>query len=404
MKVTIIGGGISGVSIARMLQKNNIDFIILEKENDPGGLCRTININNHLLDIGGGHFFCSKYEEVYNFIFEHIPVDNFNKYKRVSKINIEGNIIDYPVESNINQLPFDLFFEYLESIFLSGNRIGVEEPKKYIDWIKWKLGEKIANNYMIPYNQKIWGNFLSDMNTDWLYKIPNIPLKELVRNFIKPSNEAKFYPSHYTFYYPKKGGFQLIFDSIFKRISDKLKTNYKITDIENIDSKWIINNEIESDIVINTAPWMSIGGALKNNETLKDISTLRYNSIVVSLYEEKYSHNYHWIYEPDLSKNHHRSFFINNFSQASAPNGVYDETNVYRFKNNKKYIYSYSNEFAYPISVVGEKIKKIIKFYESKNFYGLGRWGQWQYFNSDVCILEGLKLLKKILEGSDKCL
>jgi protoporphyrinogen oxidase len=396
MNAIIIGGGISGVSIARMLQKAGIEFIILEKDNIPGGICRTIEFNGHYLDIGGGHFLCSKYKEVYDFIFEHIPKNNFNKYARVSKINIEGNIIDYPVEANINQLPFDIFFEYLKSIFLSGKNMGIEEPKKYIDWIKWKLGEKIANNYMIPYNQKIWGKLFSDMDIEWLYKIPNINLKDLVNNFMNPFNNENFYPSHYYFYYPKEGGFQMIFDSIFKKVKTKLRNNYKITSIENKKNKWIINNEIESDIIINTAPWKSFKGILKDEVFIQNIDTLKHNSIMVSLYEENYIHNYHWLYEPDLSKNYHRRFFIKNFSQSSKYNGIYDETNIDRFKDNEKYIYNHYNEVAYPIPVTGEKIKEIINFYNSKKFYGLGRWGQWQYFNSDVCIFECFKLMNII--------
>lgn len=103
----IIGAGISGTSFARYLQlkKPEKTFIILESEGEPGGLCRTKNISGNYLDIGGGHFLCSKYLEVYNFIFQHIPESSFNYFSRVSKIRIENEVIDYPIESNIFQLP-----------------------------------------------------------------------------------------------------------------------------------------------------------------------------------------------------------------------------------------------------------------------------------------------------------
>ena len=42
-------------------------------------LCRTKKIGGHTLDIGGGHFLCTKYDHVYKFIFNHIGVENFNK-------------------------------------------------------------------------------------------------------------------------------------------------------------------------------------------------------------------------------------------------------------------------------------------------------------------------------------
>jgi protoporphyrinogen oxidase len=98
----IIGGGLTGVSTGRLLQQKGINnFIILEAESEAGGLCRTKMIGDHVLDIGGGHFLCSKYPEVYDFIFSHLPSSEFNIFPRVSKIILDKNIIDYPVESNL---------------------------------------------------------------------------------------------------------------------------------------------------------------------------------------------------------------------------------------------------------------------------------------------------------------
>ena len=47
MKFTILGGGLSALSLAYFLQSNDkIDEIdILEKDNVPGGLCRTYEKN-----------------------------------------------------------------------------------------------------------------------------------------------------------------------------------------------------------------------------------------------------------------------------------------------------------------------------------------------------------------------
>ena len=43
-----------------------------------------------------------------------------------------------------------------------------------IDWIYWKLGDKIADDYMIPYNQKIFNKELNELGTYWLEKLPNV--------------------------------------------------------------------------------------------------------------------------------------------------------------------------------------------------------------------------------------
>jgi protoporphyrinogen oxidase len=56
-KYLIIGGGITGITLGRMLQKAGVeDFIILESEKEAGGLCKTREIDGHVLDIGGAYF------------------------------------------------------------------------------------------------------------------------------------------------------------------------------------------------------------------------------------------------------------------------------------------------------------------------------------------------------------
>ena len=39
-----------------------------------------------------------------------------------------------------------------------GGRVVGVMPQKFVDWIYWKLGNKIAEDYMIPYNQKMFNN------------------------------------------------------------------------------------------------------------------------------------------------------------------------------------------------------------------------------------------------------
>lgn len=52
----ILGGGPTGLTIANMLkQKKNNNFLVLEKESEAGGLCRSVKVDGTDFDIGGGH-------------------------------------------------------------------------------------------------------------------------------------------------------------------------------------------------------------------------------------------------------------------------------------------------------------------------------------------------------------
>ncbi len=408
MDYLIIGAGISGTSFARYLQlkKPEKTFIIIEAEDEPGGLCRTKNISGNYLDIGGGHFLCSKYPEVYAFIFGHMPEDSFNYFSRVSKIKIENEIIDYPVENNIFQLPISLQIEYLISIILSGENTGEREPTNYEEYIIWKLGKRIAEKYMIPYNTKIWGIPPQAMDIDWLHKIPRVNVKEIILSCLQKRADPQKMPSHAGFYYPKKGGFQEIFNSIYKFVEPYVILNYPVYSIERKRGYYLINGKYKARNIINTAPWPKLIGSMPiPDEIQNEIKKLKFSSIIVSLWQKSYTHNYHWLYDPDMNYEPHREFYIHNFSPDSNKDGYYTETNLKRWpgnhkiwKNGLKPFYEHYNEFAYPVPSIGrsESINKILNYFREIGIFGLGRWGQWEYFNADVCILEAMKLFDEL--------
>ncbi|RGO75527.1 hypothetical protein DXB04_30385 [Enterocloster bolteae] len=57
MKYIILGAGPAGLSYANRLKKSGeTSFLVLEREKDAGGLCRSVNVDNSLWTGGGGIF------------------------------------------------------------------------------------------------------------------------------------------------------------------------------------------------------------------------------------------------------------------------------------------------------------------------------------------------------------
>lgn len=57
MKYLILGAGPAGLAFANMLKQNGeTNFLVLEKEDSAGGLCRSEQVDGSPFDIGGGHF------------------------------------------------------------------------------------------------------------------------------------------------------------------------------------------------------------------------------------------------------------------------------------------------------------------------------------------------------------
>ena len=65
MKLTILGGGLSAISLACFLQNREdiAEINILEKEDRAGGLCRTFETNGIEYDVGP-HIIFSKDKEI----------------------------------------------------------------------------------------------------------------------------------------------------------------------------------------------------------------------------------------------------------------------------------------------------------------------------------------------------
>jgi protoporphyrinogen oxidase len=397
----VLGGGMTGIAAGRRLQQlGRENFTVLESESKSGGLCKTVFIDGHYLDIGGGHVLHSKFSEVLEWIFNHIPKEDFNKYNTKVLIDLEGHPVEFPIELNLWQLPTDLQVDYLYSYLNSASKDIKYE--NFESWIRNYLGDKIADNYMIPYNKKLWCMDISRLNTDWLIKIPETDVKLVLKSIIeRDSNFTEKVVSHRSFYYPKYGGFQSVFNAIKKPIEDKIELNVNVDTLryDNDTELWHINEKYVTKKIINTVPWTKLDIQIDGFDFESEFKNLEYLSDVISLWErEPYDHDAHWKYIPGEDVEQHREFYIHNFAPYSKPGGVMTDINRKRWlENDKKWkagtpLYEHENIYSYPLptKIYKESIRKILDFSKQYNLYGLGRWGQWQYFNVDQCIKQVL--------------
>ncbi|MCK4662446.1 MAG: FAD-dependent oxidoreductase [Bacteroidales bacterium] len=392
-KYIILGAGPSGLSLAnKLLQKGETSFLLIEKEKTTGGLCRSEIIDGLPLDIGGGHFLDVKNKDVLDFVFSFMNKNEWNIYNRISHIIYKGKEIDYPFEANIWQMDIEDQVEFLESIATAGSNKGISKPELFEEWITWKLGKKIAKEYMLPYNKKIWSYDLNKLGTYWLYKLPNVSFKDTLLSVIKKTHVGSI-PAHAQFYYPKKQGYGEVWKRMGEKLGKKLILNSPVEMVET--DNLIVNGKYHAEYVINTIPWTQwvsfndVPYKIKTN-----INKLEYASIQVDYYPKNINSKAHWIYDPDINKSYHRILCRHNFLENS--NGYWTETNLKR--SNKCSEFHFINKFAYPLNTINKPIiiKNILEWAERKNIFGLGRWGMWEHMNSDITVNNSLKFADKL--------
>lgn len=396
----ILGAGPAGLTVSNRLKEKGVtDFIVLEKEKIAGGLCRSIDVDGAPLDIGGGHFLDVRRPLVNKFLFKFMPENEWTKYNRNSTIVVGDNVIDYPIEANIWQMKIDDQVEYLKSIAIAGCNIGKEMPTKFVDWIYWKLGNKIAEDYMIPYNQKMFNKYLNLLGTYWLEKLPNVSFEETLLSCINKKPYGK-QPGHTQFFYPKDYGY----GELWRRMAENIKGNIKygaiVNGIDFNDKTVILANgeKYEAEMIITTIPWMEfkIIHGMPNN-IIQSIRELKYSSIQVEYHPNNINTNSHWIYYPDMSLPYHRILVRHNFCQGS--NGYWTETNSERLESETNSgRFKYMNKYAYPLNTLNKRdiMKKLLDWSNEKGVFGIGRWGEHQHYNSDVTVELAMKLAEKL--------
>lgn len=401
MKYLVLGAGPAGLTVANKLKQEGItDFLVLERETTAGGLCRSLEVDGSPFDIGGGHFLDVRRPHVNEFLFGFMPEEEWDKYDRDSRIVVNGNIVNHPIEANIWQMKIEDQVEYLKSIAVAGCNLGTPMPDVFIDWIYWKLGSKIAEDYMVPYNQKMFSKELNQLGTYWLEKLPNVSFEETLLSCLTKRAYGT-QPGHAQFYYPKKYGYGELWLRMASAIEGQIEYNKSVKSID-FDAKTVTTADGEkyrAEMIITTIPWMEFDEIIGMPDEMKDsISELKFNSIQTEYFPDNLNTSCQWIYYPDPKLSYHRILVRHNFCPNSK--GYWTETNCERIgMEEPNDNFKYMNQYAYPLNTIRkpEIMKKLLTWSKAHDVIGLGRWGEHQHYNSDVTVELSLKMVERLI-------
>lgn len=400
VKYLILGAGPAGLTFANMLKlRGETSFLVLEKEEQAGGLCRSVEVDGSPFDIGGGHFLDVRRPKVNEFLFRFMPQEEWELFDRDSRIEVAGQTVGHPFEANIWQMDLDSQVSILASIAKAGCNNGQEMPEKFKDWIVWKLGDKIAEMYMLPYNQKMFSDELDELGTYWLEKLPNVSFEDTLRSCLTHKAYGE-QPGHASFYYPKKYGYGELWLRMAEALGENIVCGAEVSTLD-CDKKTITTKAgetYEAEKIITTIPWTcfeQITGM--TDEINESIKKLKSSAIETRYVSKQLDTPAQWIYVPDEKEPYHRILVRHNFCQGSK--GYWLETRKERVSLYKEEgEYAYMNEYAYPLNTIGkpEIMKNLLAYCEEKQIFGLGRWGEHCHYNSDLVVELAMNLAGRI--------
>lgn len=429
MKFAILGGGISGVAAARFLAEAGHDVDVFEKEREPGGLMRSDTIDGYVFDRAGGHIMFTKSDWCRGFFGELFGEDEVTSTIRNTKILFRGRFVHYPFENGIGDLDPEERLQCLKGYVEAwvARRSGAKTPDNFADWTRHRFGDGIADGFMLPYNEKIWKVDLSEMGVDWVDgRVPDAPLDDVLRSAMGQRTEG--YTHQMKFQYPLTGGFQQVFDRTAKPIAAKLHAQTPVRSVEKKGDQYDVDGTMY-DRVISTIPLPILADVLKgwapaNRAAAKSLKHRGVTSILYSI-DGSDVKPYSWIYLPHASQGPaNRVTFMSNYSPRNAPSGrgsiqaeiTHDgplDVNSELLEGlrkslareglfseaTSKTIHHYSNEWAYILYDKGftERRRLAIDGAEKLGVIPLGRFGRFDYFNSDQCLVSARECVDRIL-------
>lgn len=423
-KIGILGGGVSSLAFSHFYEKK---VSIIEKESTLGGLCRSfIDDDGVAWDIGP-HITFSKNQEILEFI---ISLTEMNELKRSNRIIHDGRFIKYPFENDLSSLS-DKDRDYCLNTFLD-NPYENYPSTNMLEFFYEIFGEGITRLFLEPYNRKIWKYETSFMDKQMVERIPKPPPEDIIAS--AKGEQTEGYLHQLYFHYPEKGGFQTIVNSLAKKIENKAEVSLEnkivginlSNDIEIVTDKQKFN----FDKIISTIPiheLLPIINPEPPSEIMEALSKLKYNSIHITCLKVKGD----WlgdnfaitVADPDII--FHRlsrlNFLGEHYAQRGYTNIMVETTFRKGLKedldhatledkiikdlksldivNVEKIENIFTNTFKYAYVIYDQNHRKntdlVLDYLKSVNITPLGRFGTFEYINSDKAIELAKELAEK---------
>ncbi|HEX6884734.1 MAG TPA: FAD-dependent oxidoreductase [Planctomycetota bacterium] len=436
MKIALLGAGVSGLALARTLVERGFplaDITLFEAAPVAGGLCRSKTVDGFTYDVSGGHILFSKDRAVMQWMKDEAGGDEaFVRRERHTKIRFGNRFVHYPFENGLGDLPEQAKFEclrgYVEA-WHARDKHGTAAPADFLRWIHWRFGTGIAQHFMEPYNEKIWKRPLSEISSDWVAgRVPDAPIDDVLRAAIGQRTEG--YTHQAIFFYPRRGGFQAITDGMAARLGARVRLSTPVEDlVRAADGGWRVNGE-PFDVVVSTLPLNELPDVVQDMppDAAAAMRGLAYNSIVTLLVAlDRPAHpDLSWIYLPHHEQGPvNRLTYMSNYSPALAPEGktsfllevtlpggstppggelerealagieaaglVRREEVLFTDRSHCRYAYIvYDHELA-------RRRAAALAWCRANGIVPLGRFGRYDYFNSDQCVIAAREAAEALL-------
>lgn len=271
-KIIILGGGITGLTVAWELSKHSkLPILLIEKNAGAGGLAGSLQRKDLSFDFGS-HRIHEQYDPEVFGIIKDLLGDELLKRPRRGQIRIHGKFLDYPPATIqiLTSFGFAGGLRLCRDFLLSRNyfffipdRAGaLNRHTSFEEYATRAVGKSLYENFYKPYALKLWGMSPAELSHEpAVSRVKKFEVRAVwneVKKKVTGANAACY------FYYPARG---------FGQIAEKIQERFIANGGEIIFESSVESLELNDDSEIEAIHVRTAGGEPRRVPSKLFIST-----------------------------------------------------------------------------------------------------------------------------------
>lgn len=435
--VIIIGAGLTGLSCAYHLGG---EYLLLEREFEPGGIVRTrIRLNSFHCD-GTGHWLHLRNAGMKELVGKLLP-GQLVEHERKAVIFSHGVFTAYPFQANTFGLPREVIMECLLGLLKAkhpedfGQKPVIEPPQNFCEWILRAFGEGIAKHFMVPYNQKLLGVNLTELMPAFAERfIPRPSTEDVIKGALGFSRESLGYNAK--FVYPRQGGIGALSRAFANALEEPPLYGMDVTEIDLKQKTVTLANgkTARFERLVNTMPLVRLISLLKETPEEVRVAAKNLRATTVHYFDigvrgtGDIASDYHWVYFPEPEYIFYRAGSYSAVHKEAAPPGcrsyyvemsggaselllqpeklkqrvIADLKRARILSDQDEILFMELCEIPHAYVIFDQHYESsrglILDYLNQKGVITGGRWGGWGYGGMEDAMLDGKAAAEQILQ------
>jgi protoporphyrinogen oxidase len=445
MRVVILGGGPCGLGAAwRLNEIGHEDWLLFEADDHWGGLSSSFTDKDGFVWDIGGHVLFSHYA-YFDGVMDTLlgKKEGWSFHRREAWIRMQDRFVPYPLQQNIHYLPREIYWECLEGIIDVHKNGHKRRPGHFGEWIDMTFGKGLARWFLRPYNYKVWGYPVEELDWTWIgERVAPVDLKSVLKNAIFQKSDESWGPNA-QFRFPLHGGTGRIWETLASRLPHhRCRLRHKVTGIDL--RKKLVNfgdgTEVGYDVLLSTISLKDLVNLAELESPFDRAVSLKHSSchiigLAIRGNPPESLATKCWIYFPEDFCPFYRATVFSNYSPHNVPDinthwslmcevsesprkevnrhkvveNVIDgalRTGLLKTRRELDHTWCHSISYAYPTPSLGRDriIIQLIRKLEEYQIFSRGRFGAWRYEvgNMDHSFMQGVELVGRLFESKEE--